>query len=130
MKILILLLFLIFYIIKLILYQFYKVFIYLKYFFYLLHQCWGDLDKCLTFSLNFKHNFSSMKNARIVDKKKKKKKMVNFSQLAIGLMSRVFTNGPVDQGSIPGRVIQKTQKMVLDAALLNTQYYKLGENQG
>ena len=28
----------------------------------------------------------------------------------IGLMSRVFTNGPGDWGSIPGRVIPKTQK--------------------
>ena len=45
--------------------------------------------------------------------------------LAIGLMSRVFANGPEDQGSIPGRVIPKTQKMVLDATLLNTQYYKV-----
>ena len=41
-------------------------------------------------------------------------------------MSRVFANGPGDQGSIPGRVISKIQKMVLDAALLNTQYYKVG----
>ena len=37
----------------------------------------------------------------------------------------VFANGPEDQGSIPGRVIPKTQKMVLDAALLSTQHYKL-----
>ena len=44
---------------------------------------------------------------------------------AIGLMSRVFANGSGDQGSIPGRVIPKTQKIVLDAALLNTQYYKV-----
>ena len=44
----------------------------------------------------------------------------------IGLMSRVFANGPGDQGSIPGWVILKTQKMVLDTALLNTQHYKLG----
>ena len=29
---------------------------------------------------------------------------------AIGLMSRVFTNGPGDQGSVLGRVIPKTQK--------------------
>ena len=29
---------------------------------------------------------------------------------AIGLMSRVFVNVPVDRGSIPGRVIRKTQK--------------------
>ena len=28
-------------------------------------------------------------------------------------------------GSIPGRVIPKTQKMVLDAALLSTQHYKV-----
>ena len=40
-------------------------------------------------------------------------------------MSRVFTNGPGDLGSIPGRVIPKTQKMVLDAALLNTQHHKV-----
>ena len=41
---------------------------------------------------------------------------------AIGLMSKVFANGPEDRGSIPGRVIQKTQKMVLDAVLLNAQH--------
>ena len=29
------------------------------------------------------------------------------------------------KGSIPGRVIPKTQKMVLDASLLNTQHYKV-----
>ena len=40
-------------------------------------------------------------------------------------MSRVFANGPGDWGSIPGRVIPKTQKMVLDASLLNTQHYKV-----
>ena len=40
-------------------------------------------------------------------------------------MSRVFANSPGDQGSIPGRVILKSQKMVLDAALLNTQHYKV-----
>ena len=28
--------------------------------------------------------------------------------------------------SIPGRVIPKTQKMVLDTSLLNTQQYKVG----
>ena len=39
-------------------------------------------------------------------------------------MSRVFINGPEDWGSIPGQDIPKTQKMVLDAALLSTQHYK------
>ena len=38
----------------------------------------------------------------------------------------VFANGPGDLGSIPGRIIPKTQKMVLDAYLLNTQHYKVG----
>ena len=40
-------------------------------------------------------------------------------------MVRVFTNGPGDLGSIPGRVIPKTQEMVLDASLLNNQNYKV-----
>ena len=34
---------------------------------------------------------------------------------AIGLMGRVFANGPGDSGSIPGWVIPKTKKIVLDA---------------
>ena len=41
-------------------------------------------------------------------------------------MVRVFANGPGDRGSIPGRVIPKTQKMVLDASLINIQQYKVG----
>ena len=40
-------------------------------------------------------------------------------------MNRVFTNGPVDRGSIPGRAIPKTQKMALDAALLSIQHYRV-----
>ena len=44
---------------------------------------------------------------------------------AIGLMSRVFANGLGDWGSIPGQVTLKTQKMKFDAALLNTQHYKV-----
>ena len=34
-------------------------------------------------------------------------------------------NGPGDLGSIPGRVILKIFKMVLDTSLLNTQQYKV-----
>ena len=40
-------------------------------------------------------------------------------------MSRVFANGPEDWGSIQGQVIPKTQKKVLDTALLSTQNYKV-----
>ena len=42
----------------------------------------------------------------------------------IGLVGRMFANGPGDLGSIPGRVIPKTLKMLLDTSLLNTQQYK------
>ena len=43
----------------------------------------------------------------------------------IGLVGRVFAKGPGDLGSIPGRIIPKTLKMVLDTSLLNTQQYKI-----
>ena len=39
-------------------------------------------------------------------------------------MGRVFANGPGELGSIPGRVIPMTLKMVLDTSFLNTQQYK------
>ena len=52
--------------------------------------------------------------------------MSKFEPNQIGLKScRVFANGLGDWGSIPGRVIPKTQKIVCDTALLNTQHYKV-----
>ena len=44
---------------------------------------------------------------------------------SFGLVGSMFTRGLGDLGSIPGQVILKTQKMVLDAALFNTQHYKV-----
>ena len=43
----------------------------------------------------------------------------------IGQVGRVFANGSGDFGSIPGRIIPETLKMVLDTSLLNTQQYKV-----
>ena len=43
----------------------------------------------------------------------------------IGLVGRLFANGLGDLGSILGRVIPKTLKMVLDTSFLNTQQYKV-----
>ena len=43
----------------------------------------------------------------------------------MSIMFNEFANRPGDLGSILGRVIPKTQKMVLDASLLNTQQYKV-----
>ena len=40
-------------------------------------------------------------------------------------MVRVFTNGPGDQVSIPGRFIPKNQKNGTWRRLLNTQHYKV-----
>ena len=50
-------------------------------------------------------------------------KSILFNYWAIGLMSRVFANGPGDHDSIPGQAIPKTEKkMVLDATLLDTHF--------
>ena len=51
------------------------------------------------------------------------KQMINIE--FIGIMVSMFANGSGDLGSIPARVIPKTQKMLLDASLLNTQHYKV-----
>ena len=36
-----------------------------------------------------------------------------------------MANGPEDRGSVPGRVIPKTQKGILNVSLLDTQLYKV-----
>ena len=40
-------------------------------------------------------------------------------------MGRVFANGLGDLGSIPGHVVPKTLKMVLDTSLLTLQQYNV-----
>ena len=40
-------------------------------------------------------------------------------------MIRVYANGLADLGSIQDRVMPKTQKMVPNSSLLNTQHYKV-----
>ena len=37
----------------------------------------------------------------------------------------MFSNGPRDLGLFPDLVLSKTQKVVIDASLLNTQHYKV-----
>ena len=56
-----------------------------------------------------------------------------YSSTQTGFDTRFFrwnitdslVNGPRDRSSILGRVIPKTQKMVLDASLFNTWHYKV-----
>ena len=50
---------------------------------------------------------------------------MNIHHKYIGQVGRMFANGPGDLGSIPGRVIPKNSKMVLDTDLLNTQHYNV-----
>ena len=52
--------------------------------------------------------------------------MGSFYSSLNGMMVRVFANDPGDLCSVLGRVIPKTQKMVLEATLLNTLHYKIG----
>ena len=40
-------------------------------------------------------------------------------------VGKVFANDPGVLCSIPGRIVPKTSKMVLDTSLLNTQQYKV-----
>ena len=49
----------------------------------------------------------------------------HFYHYLIDLVGRVFANGPGDLGLIPGHVMPKTSKMVLDTYLLNTQQYEV-----
>ena len=66
------------------------------------------------------------------DRNDKKSKILqlrgNIKKLGLttfGMIVRVFANSPGDLGSIPSQVMPKTQKMVLDVSLLNTQHYKV-----
>ena len=63
-------------------------------------------------------------NINVFEKVKKKKQNKKKPRLIV-LEGRVFANSPRDLASVPGRVIPKTQKMVLDTSLLNCQKYKL-----
>ena len=51
--------------------------------------------------------------------------MTDVKLWLFGQVGTVFPNGMGDLGSIPGRVIPKTLKMVLDTSLLNTQQYEV-----
>ena len=48
-----------------------------------------------------------------------------YIYIYIVLVGRVFANDPGDLGSILGRIIPKTLKMILDTSWLNTQQYKV-----
>ena len=51
--------------------------------------------------------------------------LYKYVYIIIGLECRVFANGPEDLGSIPGRVIPKTLKIILDTSLDNTKQHKV-----
>ena len=59
-----------------------------------------------------------------MQKNPKKTVVLQFKLFRVKWNNAMFANDPGDRGSIPGRVIPKTQKMVFDVSLLNTQHYK------
>ena len=62
---------------------------------------------------------------RILSMGQKEQTLCKQMNRLIGLMGRVFVNGPGDLGSIRGRAIPKTLKMLLDISWLSTQQYKV-----
>ena len=76
----------------------------------------------VSYNVNYSHIYSFVNiSAAELDFKKF---LCSYNQ-AIGHICRVFINGLGDWGSIPSRVILKTEKMVLDAPLLSPQHYKV-----
>ena len=68
--------------------------------------------------LNFRHYFgNSLIVSEFSSDTNDKIRLYNFISAIVG---SVLSNGPGDLGSIQGRVILKTLKMVLDTSLLNT----------
>ena len=51
--------------------------------------------------------------------------MLIYIYICIGLEGWIFANVPEDRDSIPGRVILRTQKIILDISILNIQHYKV-----
>ena len=49
----------------------------------------------------------------------------HFIYIYVYICIYMFANGPGNRGSIWGRVISKTQKVVLDTSLLNSHHYKV-----
>ena len=72
--------------------------------------------------VNDKEKHNQKKEKKLSQRKREERERGGLMYLYI---YQVFANGPGDRDSIAGRVIPKTQKMVLDASLLNTQYYKV-----
>ena len=76
-------------------------------------------------SLNFKHNFFFSERRFYLSIYLVNIYIYIYIYMCVCVCVCVcVTNGAGDRSPIPGRVITKTQKMVLDAALLNTQHYK------
>ena len=80
-------------------------------------------ETCINFNLTLKIDLHVI--IQTEDLKRINYFLVRTNYRAIDLMIRVFANGPGDQGWSPGQVKPKTQKMVLDATLLNTRHYKV-----
>ena len=82
----------------------------------LLHVLFGWLYSCYIFGCCFQDLFITAPSVFV----QLPYIYIYIYKQPISIMVWVFTNGPGDLGSIPGRVIPKTQKIVIDAFSLNT----------
>ena len=57
--------------------------------------------------------------------RERESEILQYSQKYMYIYVYIYIYSPGVLGSIPGRVIPKTQIMVLDAALLNTQHFNV-----
>ena len=75
---------------------------------------------CNRLSKKIRNLHNAKKKKKKFKKRQQNRKTIDYFSCAINsdLMSRMFANDPGDWSSIPGRVIPKTLKMVLDAALI------------
>ena len=78
--------------------------------------------------LNLRQSEMQFKHTHTTTKKKTFEKIMGkctFENRLICLVGRVIANSPGDRGSVPGRVIPNTLKMLFDTSMLNTQHYKV-----
>ena len=78
------------------------------------------------FFQNFFHFLKLVKNKNYLNPAKIIKiAAIQTGYRPIELAGRVFVSGPGHWSSVPDRVITKTQKIVLDTSLFNSQNYKV-----
>ena len=89
------------------------------------HVCCLNFFFLLNSSCNFNKIFENEKFPEWSAANKWNSHLMFRGWWGFGLVGRALANGPGNLGSIPGRIIPNSLKMILDTSLLNTQQYKV-----